>query len=629
MFVRLDDGPRPFDDILQAQRFVGGLQQQSFQNAAAVHEMQQQQALGEAQLDVARQRNDILGRETRMRSVGRAMASAAKAGRALPAGVAGIQQMAAYLKQRNPEALAGVLAPFEGLPELPEGVDPLETEEGAALFEGLAGAWLAEQGAEAGEVASRVAVQAQTLMADPRAGLSDKDLEPLMALMEGGTATRAQIDAQYQAIRTKAAANIGFAEMRTAVLAEAQQAWGSAMTALRGGKPMPGLGEPTEADKLMELRGAIETATTPEELRAARGQYLVKAYGLDGVISEAEDAAFAAGEAAAMAAFKGAQNTALGRPSKAAPFMGGARAAGAGGGAVLDPERFPNLARGVEAEMGPNVLLGRQREALARAGFTEAPKEGTEEAREASRILDEEEARYQENLRAAAESVANGDDPASQAEARNVDVAVLEGVANQRASNMRFRRRVEDVWDKAVAALRDVGEKATATAKQTALVRAGAAKTRDEAARVLGAVEREPTPQELELLRAYAWHDRSSSGPEQDIAEWTGIPVQRVRQLLPTVRAGQTAQREADQSRRQLREADAPRQQRAAAGFRDRAALVREIAERMIDMEDGTSEVVREVFMDEYGFEPDADEIREARKLRAKLVKERGGDTGA
>lgn len=350
MFVRLDDGPRPFDDILQAQRFVGGLQQQSFQNAAAVHEMQQQQALGEAQLDVARQRNDILGRETRMRSVGRAMTSAAKAGRALPAGVAGIQQMAAYLKQRNPEALAGVLAPFEGLPELPEGVDPLETEEGAALFEGLAGAWLAEQGAEAGEVASRVAVQAQTLMADPRAGLSDKDLEPLMALMEGGTATRAQIDAQYQAIRTKAAANIGFAEMRTAVLAEAQQAWGSAMTSLRAGSSAPLLGEASEADKLMELRGAIETATTPEELRAARGQYLVKAYGLDGVISEAEDAAFAAGEAAAMAAFRGSRDAALGRPQKAAPFTGARAGAATGGGAVLDPERFPNLARGVEAE---------------------------------------------------------------------------------------------------------------------------------------------------------------------------------------------------------------------------------------------------------------------------------------
>lgn len=370
-FVKLDDGRGAFDDILQAQRFQGGLQQQSFQNTLAVEEHQAREAQGQQHLEIQRQRNDILARDSRRRSVASSMSLAGR-GVAQRGPVPGIGEMAEYLGQRNPDALAEILTRYEGV-ELDDSIDPddwASTDEGAAFMEDMSGAFLAVKGAEAAQVAERAALGMERLAADPRTGLGEKDLAPVLDMLQGGKATGPEITAAYQALRTKAASNIGFHEMRTAVLGEAANVWGQAMAQMRagaGGSGGLGLEEEAPAEALMRLRGEIETAETPEELLRARGAYMIKAHNLDGVVSEMEAAAFEAGRTAATALFEQERAGALGQPVRQR-----AQAPQQGAGGAPSAAQYPNLAKIVEPPKTPEQLEQDRRDEVVRAALESA-----------------------------------------------------------------------------------------------------------------------------------------------------------------------------------------------------------------------------------------------------------------
>lgn len=398
MFVRLDDGPRPFDDVLQAQRTGMVQQQQGFENALAAEQYKTRRDQGAQELDILKQRNNLIRKDTAGRTVSRALKTAETFGRPIVPSRQSFETMFAEVAKSNPEAAQELMAKY-GDVEFDD--DPTDDPVFAQMFEDTSGLWLAEEGKRSVGAAERALVGSQAIMADPRAGLTDKDLEPVMKLLEEGTAPAEQIEAQFQALRSKAAKNIGFAEMKVGVLGEVTQAWGSAMAQINSGasKSMALPGEKSDAELLATLRGEIETATTPEELHRARGQFMVKAYGLDGVISEAETAAFEAGRAAADAMYRQVYGGAMGVQQQAPEGGAAAQAPVQGGGPRISAESHPNLTAAVGRAAGapppPRGALGDDEamSVLMDAGFEGVPEDGTPEAAEASRLIEDVQSR--------------------------------------------------------------------------------------------------------------------------------------------------------------------------------------------------------------------------------------------
>lgn len=479
-FVKLDDGPGAFDDILQAQRFQGGLAQQGFQNTLAVAEHKQREAQGNEQLRLQGQRNDVLARDSRRRIVGSAMNAASRApgqGAVAP----GIAEMSEFLQANSPKEFEELVGRYAGV-ELDDSIDPAswaETEEGAAFIEDMSGLYLGAKSAEAAQIASRTAQGLERLMAHPTAGLTQDDAAPILKMLQEGKATGAEISAAYQAVRTKAANNVGFAEMKAHVLTEAAGTWAQAMAQVGSAKSL-GLDEESPAEVLMRLRGEIELADSPEELQAARGAYMIKAHNLDGVVSDMETRAFEAGRVSAQAMFEDQRGAVLGQ----APRKREAAAAAPTNGNRL--EGRDNLAR---------VLGGASNDGVSPTAAFDAALEkklvgaGSPDpnSREGQRLLAEAAGEYAKKLADAKIAVLAGDSAKLAAKARGVDQPALDAVEAERKQLDRATKIGNTYSERGSKIMESLSkaERADDDVVISKFIQEGLVKTREDAAIVL------------------------------------------------------------------------------------------------------------------------------------------------
>lgn len=369
MFVRLDNGPSPVADIIRALEGAQQGVQQGFQNALGVAQVQDRraqvaagQAFDERQFEFAQQRAqqglelqqrevaaqeefnrgrlDVMRQESSQRIVRNILGGVGPSRGSVRAGhpnSVSASQMIADLQQNDPELLEQVMAPFRDLPDPPEGQDPLSTIEGAESFAALSGAYAQSIARRTNEAAQGAARTIDEFVADPRTGITEDDAAEFLGALQAGDATPGSIQTRLEALRARARKGIGFHELRQQVLSEASTAFAAA--ASKGGGALGLPGESTPAEQLAELRGAIDTAGTPGELMKARGAFLIKAYGLDGVVEEAE---IRAGEAA-RAAMEAEFAARIGDPAAFERFL--AAQAGVPQVQGFDPEAHPGLAK--------------------------------------------------------------------------------------------------------------------------------------------------------------------------------------------------------------------------------------------------------------------------------------------
>ena len=188
---------------------------------------------------------------------------------------------------------------FQGV-EFEDAYEMAQSPEFAQLFDEVLLDYNVMQAQRAGEAKASGLERIASVAEDPRAGIGQEAIAELMALAEDESVSAAAFDAHVGGLMQTAKANVGFFDAKESVKAEAAQVWDSVRTQLTARDPnslesITGGERPMSASDLMLLKGEIEFAQTPEELKRARDNFIIKAQGLDGAIDEAENRAYNAG----------------------------------------------------------------------------------------------------------------------------------------------------------------------------------------------------------------------------------------------------------------------------------------------------------------------------------------------
>ncbi|MEL6905154.1 MAG: hypothetical protein AAFP22_07100 [Planctomycetota bacterium] len=269
--------------------------------ALAYAEMEQKRDLAEAQLDAQELRRDRTRRGTVARNAARGATMAAKVGQAYD--VEGFQNMVADLRSSDAHRsqIDAMLHQFGDL-EYPTEEEFVSSPEFGELFGATAELYgmLQTEQSQARKGESLVAFS--QFVGDERYGVQEADVAKLNAMAADPGVSFEDFLFHRTELKDQLASRFAFTESKRLAQAEADQLWAEMRKEHASNRSkedfeamLLGGEEGDHMDDLYRLYGRVGLAEDPQELARARGNFLIKAHGLDGVVTEAEDAAYRAG----------------------------------------------------------------------------------------------------------------------------------------------------------------------------------------------------------------------------------------------------------------------------------------------------------------------------------------------